>query len=85
MLECPGHTPGSVVFFNSGHRFCFMGDVLFQGSVGRTDLPRGDHATSSGRSARRFSPLGDDVSFIPARECEHRRRRERRANPFLKG
>src|SRR5205809_1700387 len=58
VLECPGHTPGSVVLFNDAHRFCFMGDVLFQGSVGRTDFPYGSHETLISSIRDKLLPLG---------------------------
>jgi hydroxyacylglutathione hydrolase len=84
VLRCPGHTPGSVVFYDSEHRFCFMGDVLFQGSVGRTDLPRGDHATLVRSIKEKLLPLGDDVSFLPGHGPASTIGDERRTNPFLK-
>jgi hydroxyacylglutathione hydrolase len=83
VLRCPGHTPGSVVFYNSDHRFCFMGDVLFKGSVGRTDLPRGDHATLIRSIKEKLIPLGDDVSFLPGHGPASTIGDERRTNPFL--
>jgi hydroxyacylglutathione hydrolase len=83
ILECPGHTPGSVVFFNSAHRFCFMGDVLFQGSVGRTDFPRGSHETLIASIRDKLLPLGDDVAFIPGHGPASSIGEERRSNPFL--
>jgi glyoxylase-like metal-dependent hydrolase (beta-lactamase superfamily II) len=84
VLRCPGHTPGSVVFYNDEHRFCFMGDVLFKGSVGRTDLPRGDHATLIRSIKEKLLPLGDDVSFLPGHGPASTMGDERRTNPFLK-
>jgi len=83
ILECPGHTPGSVVFFNSAHRFCFMGDVLFQGSVGRTDFPRGSHETLIASIRDKLLPLGDDVAFLPGHGPASSIGEERRSNPFL--
>jgi len=83
ILECPGHTPGSVVFFNSAHRFCFMGDVLFQGSVGRTDFPRGSHETLIASIRDKLLPLGDDVAFLPGHGPASSIGGERRGNPFL--
>ena len=67
ILHCPGHSPGSVVFFNKDMRFAHVGDVLFNGSVGRTDLPGGDHATLISSIKTKLLPLGDDVEFI----CGH--------------
>jgi glyoxylase-like metal-dependent hydrolase (beta-lactamase superfamily II) len=83
LLHCPGHSPGSVVFFNKDMRFAIMGDVLFNGSVGRTDLPGGDHDTLMASIRDKVLPLGDDVGFIcghgPGSNIGH----ERRTNPFL--
>ena len=67
ILHCPGHSPGSVVFFNKEMRFAHVGDVLFSGSVGRTDLPGGNHATLINSIKDKLLPLGDDVGFI----CGH--------------
>ncbi|MGE0240498.1 MAG: MBL fold metallo-hydrolase [Parvibaculaceae bacterium] len=83
VLECPGHTPGSVVLFNDANRFCFMGDVLFQGSVGRTDFPYGDHATLLASIRDKLLPLGDDVAFLPGHGPASTIGEERRGNPFL--
>jgi hydroxyacylglutathione hydrolase len=83
VLECPGHTPGSVVLFNQANRFCFMGDVLFQGSVGRTDFPYGDHATLIAAIRDKLLPLGDDVAFLPGHGPASTIGAERRSNPFL--
>lgn len=83
ILECPGHTPGSVVFYNAANRFCLMGDVLFQGSVGRTDLPRGSHETLIASIRNKLLPLGDDVAFLPGHGQASTIGEERRNNPFL--
>jgi hydroxyacylglutathione hydrolase len=83
VLECPGHTPGSVVLFNQANRFCFMGDVLFQGSVGRTDFPYGDHATLIASIRDKLLPLGDGVAFLPGHGPASTIGEERRSNPFL--
>lgn len=83
VLQCPGHTPGSVVLFNPEHRFCFMGDVLFRGSVGRSDFPYGDHETLIGSIREKIFPLGDDVSFLPGHGPASTVGEERRTNPFL--
>lgn len=83
ILHCPGHSPGSVVFFNRDMRFAHVGDVLFNGSVGRTDLPGGSHATLIQSITDKLLPLGDDVQFIcghgPGSTFGH----ERQTNPFL--
>ena len=85
VLHCPGHSPGSVVFFSNAMRFAVVGDVLFAGSVGRTDLPGGNHATLIASITDKLLPLGDDVGFIcghgPGSNIGH----ERRSNPFLAG
>jgi hydroxyacylglutathione hydrolase len=83
VLECPGHTPGSVVLFNPDHRFCFMGDVLFKGSVGRSDFPYGDHGTLIRSIKEKIFPLGDDVSFLPGHGPASTVGEERQSNPFL--
>jgi glyoxylase-like metal-dependent hydrolase (beta-lactamase superfamily II) len=85
VLQCPGHTPGSVVLFNEANRFCFMGDVLFQGSVGRSDFPYGDHATLIASIRDKLLPLGDDVAFLPGHGPASTIGQERRSNPFLAG
>ena len=83
ILHCPGHSPGSVVFFEKDERFCLMGDVLFQGSIGRTDLPGGDHAALISAIRTKLFPLGDDVAFIPGHGGTSTIGEERRSNPFL--
>jgi hydroxyacylglutathione hydrolase len=83
VFEAPGHTPGSVVLFNEENRFALMGDVLFQGSVGRTDFPRGDHATLIQSIKEKLYPLGDDVVFLPGHGSPSTIGEERRTNPFL--
>jgi glyoxylase-like metal-dependent hydrolase (beta-lactamase superfamily II) len=83
VLHCPGHTPGHVVFANRDLKFAIVGDVLFRGSVGRTDFPRGSHDDLIASIRTRLLPLGDDVTFLcghgPASTIGH----ERRTNPFL--
>ncbi|MGN6116906.1 MAG: MBL fold metallo-hydrolase [Nitrobacter sp.] len=85
VFHCPGHSPGSVVFFSKEMRFAHVGDVLFNGSVGRTDLPGGSHATLIQSITGKLLPLGDDVAFIcghgPGSSIGH----ERATNPFLTG
>ena len=85
IYHAPGHSPGSVVFFNKDMRFAIVGDVLFNGSVGRTDLPGGDHATLIRSINDKLLPLGDDIGFIcghgPGSNFGH----ERATNPFLNG
>ncbi|WP_407050234.1 MBL fold metallo-hydrolase [Methyloraptor flagellatus] len=84
ILHCPGHSPGSVVFFQREARFALMGDVLFQGSIGRTDLPGGDHATLIRSITDKVLPLGDDVAFLPGHGGMSTVGEERRSNPFLR-
>lgn len=64
-IHCPGHTPGHIVFFHAASRLAIVGDVLFAGSIGRTDFPRGDHASLINAIRHKLFPLGDDISFIP--------------------
>jgi glyoxylase-like metal-dependent hydrolase (beta-lactamase superfamily II) len=65
VFHTPGHTPGHVVFFHRPSRFAQVGDVLFKGSVGRTDFPRGNHQQLMDSITGKLWPLGDDVSFVP--------------------
>ena len=83
VLHTPGHSPGHVVFFNREARFLHAGDVLFAGSIGRTDLPGGDHATLLRSIREKVLPLGDDVGFICGHGPGSRLGAERRSNPFL--
>lgn len=80
---CPGHTPGHVVFFSPDHRIAFVGDVLFQGSIGRTDFPRGDLDTLLTSITTRLWPLGDDVTFVPGHGPTSTFGEERRSNPYV--
>ncbi|MGB3501306.1 MAG: MBL fold metallo-hydrolase [Mesorhizobium sp.] len=83
VLHCPGHAPGHVVFYNEAARFAHVGDVLFNGSIGRTDLPGGDHATLISSIKDKLLPLGDDIGFICGHGPGSRFGDERRSNPFL--
>lgn len=83
VLHCPGHTPGHVVFFHAGERLALVGDVLFKGSIGRTDLPGGSHATLLRSIRERLFPLGEDVAFIPGHGPMSTLGHEIRANPFV--
>lgn len=85
VLHCPGHTPGHVVFHHVPGKLLQVGDVLFQGSIGRTDFPRGDHATLIRSIKEKLFPLGDDVQFIPGHGPMSSLGEERRFNPFLSG
>ena len=83
VVHCPGHTPGHVVFFESQSQVAFVGDVLFQGSVGRTDFPRGDHATLIRSITERLWPLGNDVTFVPGHGPTSTFGQERKTNPYV--
>lgn len=83
VLHCPGHTPGHVIFFHRALRLAFVGDVLFSGSVGRTDFPRGDAAQLVRSITGRLWPLGDDVTFIPGHGPTSTFGEERRTNPYV--
>jgi hydroxyacylglutathione hydrolase len=83
VIEAPGHSPGSVVLFNEAQRFAFMGDVLFKGSIGRTDLRQGDHAQLLNSIRDKILPLGDDVVFLPGHGEMSRIGDERASNPYL--
>ena len=84
ILETPGHSPGSIVFFNAENKFALMGDVLFQNSVGRTDIPGGNHETLLASIKNKVLPLGDDVNFLPGHGNASRIGTERLNNPFLR-
>jgi hydroxyacylglutathione hydrolase len=84
VLHCPGHTPGHVVFVNRAARFALVGDVLFQGSIGRTDFPYGDHAALIRGITEKLLPLGDDVAFLCGHGPGSTIGAERRSNPFLR-
>jgi hydroxyacylglutathione hydrolase len=83
VLHCPGHTPGHVVFFDAASRHAFVGDVLFQGSIGRSDFPRGDHAALIASIRDKLFPLGDDVAFVPGHGPMSTFGAERRDNPYV--
>jgi hydroxyacylglutathione hydrolase len=83
VLHCPGHTPGHIVFINQAARFALLGDVLFQGSVGRTDFPYGDHAALIDAIVTKLLPLGDDLQFLCGHGPGSSIGAERRGNPFL--
>jgi glyoxylase-like metal-dependent hydrolase (beta-lactamase superfamily II) len=85
ILHCPGHSPGSVVYFNKELRFAHVGDVLFNGSVGRSDIPGGNHETLIRSIKDKLLPLGDDVGFICGHGAGSTIGQERLTNPFLTG
>ena len=82
VLHCPGHTPGHVVFFNDAARLAFVGDVLFKGSIGRTDFPRGDFDALISSIRLKLWPLGDDVTFVSGHGPSSTFGEERLTNPF---
>lgn len=84
VLHCPGHTPGHLVFFHAGDKLAQVGDVLFKGSIGRTDFPRGNHDQLLDSIQQRLFPLGDDVRFIPGHGPMSTFGEERRTNPFVR-
>lgn len=81
--HCPGHTPGHVIFFNEPARFAQVGDVLFKGSVGRTDFPRSNPDALIRSVIDKLWPLGDDVTFVPGHGPHSTFGEERRTNPFV--
>lgn len=83
IFHCPGHSPGSVVFFSATQRFALVGDVLFAGSIGRTDFPYGDHAALIDAIKQKLLPLGDDIAFVCGHGPTSTIGRERQSNPFL--
>lgn len=83
VLHCPGHTPGHVVFINTQQRLAMVGDVLFKGSVGRSDFPQGNHQQLIDSIREKLFPLGDDIAFIPGHGPMSTFGHERQTNPFL--
>jgi len=81
--HCPGHTPGHVVFHHPESKLALVGDVLFKGSIGRTDFPRGDHQQLLDMIATRLWPMGDETSFVPGHGPMSTFAAERAANPFV--
>jgi hydroxyacylglutathione hydrolase len=85
VMHCPGHSPGSVVLVNRPQRFALMGDVLFQGSIGRTDLPMGSHEALMNSIRTKVLTLDDDFAFICGHGPTSTIGQERRTNPFIVG
>ncbi len=83
VLHCPGHTPGHVIFFSETDKLAFVGDVLFQGAIGRTDFPQGDHEQLIIAIKEKLLPLGDEVMFVPGHGPMSSLGHERQNNPFL--
>jgi glyoxylase-like metal-dependent hydrolase (beta-lactamase superfamily II) len=84
VLHCPGHSPGSVALFNADQRLAIVGDVLFAGSIGRTDLPGGNHRQLLDSIRDKLLPLGDDVAIISGHGPTSTIGQEKATNPFLK-
>ena len=83
VFHCPGHAPGHVIFYNEASKFAHVGDVLFSGSIGRTDLPGGNHEDLIASIKNKLFPLGDEVSFICGHGPGSTIGKERQSNPFL--
>ena len=83
VIHCPGHTPGHVVFYHAPSQVAFVGDVLFQGSIGRTDFPRGNHADLIHSIRKKLFPLGDGITFVPGHGPTSTFGQERQSNPFV--
>ena len=83
VIHCPGHTPGHVVFYHPASHFAVVGDVLFQGSIGRTDFPRGNHADLIASIRQKLFPLGDDITFLPGHGPTSTFGQERLTNPYV--
>ena len=83
VYHCPGHTPGHVIFHQRASRIAIVGDVLFQGSVGRTDFPRSDPQQLIDAIVTKLWPLGDDTAFLPGHGPPSNFGHERRTNPFV--
>ena len=83
VFHTPGHTPGHVVFFHAPSKLALVGDVLFAGSIGRTDFPRGDYQALMDSIKHKLWPLGNDVEFISGHGPMSTFGEERRSNPFV--
>lgn len=83
VFHCPGHTPGHVVFYHKASSLVIVGDVLFQGSIGRTDFPKGDHATLVNSIHTKLWTLDDAVEFIPGHGPMSTIGHEKKTNPFV--
>jgi glyoxylase-like metal-dependent hydrolase (beta-lactamase superfamily II) len=83
VIHCPGHTPGHVVFHSKEAQLAWVGDVLFQNSIGRTDFPQGNHADLIHSIKEKLLPLGDDIQFVPGHGPTSTFGQERLHNPHL--
>ena len=81
--HCPGHSPGHVIYHVAAFKVAIVGDVLFQGSIGRTDLPGGDHDALINSIRTQLWPLGDDITFVPGHGPASTFAVERKSNPFV--
>lgn len=84
VLHCPGHTPGHIIFIDQSGRLALVGDVIFNGGVGRSDFPRGDHQQLINSIRTKLLPLGDDITFIPGHGPMSTLGHERQTNPFIR-
>jgi glyoxylase-like metal-dependent hydrolase (beta-lactamase superfamily II) len=85
VFHCPGHTPGHIIFHQPEEKLALVGDVLFAGSIGRTDFPRGDYRTLINAIRDKLLPLGDEITFVPGHGPRSTFGDERRSNPFIAG
>ncbi len=83
VIHCPGHTPGHVIFYSPKDKLALVGDVIFAGSIGRTDFPQGNHDDLLHSIRERLLPLGDDVEFVPGHGPTSNFGEEKRTNPFI--
>lgn len=83
VIHTPGHTPGHVILFSQSAKIAFVGDVLFNGAIGRTDFPKGDYQTLIDSIKNKLWPLGNDVRFIPGHGPESTFGQERKSNPYV--
>jgi glyoxylase-like metal-dependent hydrolase (beta-lactamase superfamily II) len=83
VLHCPGHTPGHVVFHHAPSKLAIVGDVLFQGSIGRTDFPLGNHQQLLASITGKLWPLGGETAFVPGHGAMSNFAHERTYNPYV--
>ena len=83
VVHCPGHTPGHVIFHSPESKLAIVGDVLFKGSIGRTDFPRGNHQDLLDSITKKLWPMGDDTAFVPGHGPMSTFGAERASNPFV--
>ncbi len=83
VVHCPGHTPGHVIFYHAPSHFAIVGDVLFQGSIGRTDFPRGNHQDLIDSITKKLWPLGNETAFVPGHGPMSTFGQERKTNGFV--